>query len=218
LLRSFQCLPARTSSQYLHLVRGRLLGGVFLRRRAQKFLNFECRQRPGPREGGTISAAASPRPRHRPWRAAPLHWARPSQCPRMPLALAERGDQTARLSYRPTPGATRRAIVQPRQPPFSSMASENLNLKRGRKGLLRVCSDYQDKPSKRVCVMPEVWHGLYAVYGATAVARKREYLQRALSSQRTETEIERRTRERQRTRTPETDPSKLWRIRQSNWI
>ena len=45
LLRSFQCFPARTSSQYLHLVRARVFFGVFLRRRAQKFLNFEWRLR-----------------------------------------------------------------------------------------------------------------------------------------------------------------------------
>ena len=41
LLRSFQCLPAFTSSQYRHRVRCRLLFGVFLRRRAQKFLCCE---------------------------------------------------------------------------------------------------------------------------------------------------------------------------------
>jgi hypothetical protein len=41
LLRSFQCLPAFTSSQYRHRVRCRLLLGVFLRRRAQKFLCCE---------------------------------------------------------------------------------------------------------------------------------------------------------------------------------
>ena len=46
LLRSVQCLPARTSSQYLHLVRCRL--GLFLRRRAQKFLCFEWRLRGWP--------------------------------------------------------------------------------------------------------------------------------------------------------------------------
>lgn len=45
LLRSFQCFPARTSSQYLHLVRAWVFFGVFLRRRAQKFLNFEWRLR-----------------------------------------------------------------------------------------------------------------------------------------------------------------------------
>jgi len=44
-LRSFQCFPARTPSQYLHLVRARVFFGVFLRRRAQKFLNFEWRLR-----------------------------------------------------------------------------------------------------------------------------------------------------------------------------
>ena len=47
LLRSFQCFPARTSSQYLHLVLARVFFGVFLRRRAQKFLNFEWRLRAG---------------------------------------------------------------------------------------------------------------------------------------------------------------------------
>ena len=35
LLRSFQCLPARTSSQYLHLDLGVVLFGRFLRRRLQ---------------------------------------------------------------------------------------------------------------------------------------------------------------------------------------
>ena len=48
LLRSVQCLPARTSSQYLHLVRCRLGLGLFLRRRAQKFLCFEWRLRGWP--------------------------------------------------------------------------------------------------------------------------------------------------------------------------
>ena len=35
LLRSVQCFPARTSSQYLHLVRARFFLGEFLRLRAQ---------------------------------------------------------------------------------------------------------------------------------------------------------------------------------------
>ena len=69
LLRSFQCFPAPTSSQYLHLVRARVFFGVFLRRRAQKFLKFEWRLRAngfGVREygQGRLGAGAAGELRH----------------------------------------------------------------------------------------------------------------------------------------------------------